>query len=82
MRNRRPAGEKIDAEIDSREGFMETKPANSSRTSALINLLAGVLWIIAAFHPITGGTGIDYWYIALGIFFLVAGILGLYRARK
>jgi hypothetical protein len=66
----------------SEEDYMDKKPINPMRISSAINLFAGVLWVIAAFHPITGGTGIDYWYIVFGVFFMAAGIVGLYQARK
>ena len=61
---------------------MKINPGKLSNLSAWINLLAGVLWIVAAFHPITGEPGIDYWFILFGVFFLAAGILGLLAGRK
>ena len=64
------------------EDYMDKKPIHPMRISSAINLLAGTLWVVAAFHPITGGTRIDYWYIVFGVFFLVAGIVGLLHARK
>jgi hypothetical protein len=64
------------------EDCMDKKSNNPIRISSAINLLAGVLWVIAAFHPITGGTGVDYWFIVFGVFFMAAGIVGLYQARK
>jgi len=64
------------------EDYVDKKPIIPIRISSAINLLAGVLWVIAAFHPITGGTGIDYWYIVFGVFFMAAGIVGLYQAWK
>jgi hypothetical protein len=64
---------RIDQEGTSEEEAMRKNPANTLKISASINLLAGVLWILAAFHPITGDAGVDYLDIVLGIFFLAAG---------
>jgi hypothetical protein len=61
---------------------MDKKSNYPIRISSAINLLAGVLWVFAAFHPITGGTGIDYWFIVFGVFFIAAGIVGLLQARN
>ncbi len=54
---------------------MDDKSKKSSLISPIFNLLAGVLFILAAFHVITNEAGIDYWYVLLGIAFLVSGLM-------
>ncbi len=54
---------------------MGDKNKKSWLISSISNLLAGALFILAAFHLITKEAGIDYWYILLGIVFLVSGLM-------
>lgn len=60
---------------------MENKPANKSNVSAILFILAGILFILAAFHPFTNDTGIDYVYFPIGAVFLIIGIAE-WRAKK
>jgi hypothetical protein len=60
---------------------MENKPANKSNVSDILFILAGVLFMVAAFHPFTNETGIDYVNIPIGVVFLVIGIAE-WRAKK
>ncbi len=56
---------------------MDDKNKKSRHISSIFNLFAGALFIVAAFHVITNEPGIDYWYILLGIVFLVSGLMGI-----
>jgi hypothetical protein len=58
---------------------MGGKPANKFNYSAALNILAGVLFVIAAFHPLTGEQGVDYLYIFVGVLFAIAGIIGVVK---
>lgn len=60
---------------------MENKPANKINVAAALNILAGFLFILAAIHPLSIGTGIDYVYIPIGLVFLVIGIAEI-RKKK
>jgi hypothetical protein len=40
---------------------------------AVINLLASVLWVLAAFGVVKGREGVDFLYLAVGVVSLVAG---------
>ncbi len=47
------------------------------RTSAILNIIAGVLFFVAAFNPLTGESGINWIYIFVGAIFIGGGIWGL-----
>jgi uncharacterized membrane protein HdeD (DUF308 family) len=53
---------------------MENKPAKKNNWTVILFLLAGILYILAAFHPFTNETGIDYINIPIGVVFLAIGI--------
>ena len=61
---------------------MEPKPANKFNTASALNILAGVLFVAAAFHPFTGEPETDYGYIFIGLVFIVLGIAGVLRKVK
>jgi uncharacterized membrane protein HdeD (DUF308 family) len=61
---------------------LENKPANKSKVSAILSILAGVIFILAAFHPFVSGAGIDYVFILIGLVFLVIGIMGVREKKK
>ena len=61
---------------------MENKPADKINVSALFNILAGVLFMLAAFHPLTGEKGIDYAYIFIGLLLLIVGIMEVRKKSK
>jgi hypothetical protein len=60
---------------------MDNKPTNKINVAATLNILAGIIFLLAVFHPFTAGTGLDYVYIPIGVVFLVLGIAGI-RAKK
>ena len=47
---------------------------------ALFNIIAGLLFIVAAFRLLTGEGGVDWMWLVVGILFLAGGAWGL-RAR-
>ncbi len=49
------------------------------RTSAVLNIAAGVLFLVAAFNLLTGDRGIDWMYLLVGAVFVIGGIWGLRR---
>jgi|WetSurMetagenome_2_1015567.scaffolds.fasta_scaffold793366_1 hypothetical protein len=56
---------------------MKTQPPiHKTKISAILNLIAGVLFIMAAFHVLTGESGIDWMWIVVGTLFIIAGIWG------
>jgi hypothetical protein len=79
---RRPGNAARNIQGSSTEAGMKKEPVKIHSISAAINILAGLLWILAAFHPLTGEPGVDYLFIVLGLFFLAAGFFGLMQARK
>jgi hypothetical protein len=48
----------------------------------VINLISGVLWVLAAFGVVRGKEGIDPLYLALGVLSLVAGGVWLLNVRS
>jgi LPXTG-motif cell wall-anchored protein len=50
------------------------------RTSAIFNIVAGVLWFVAAFNPLTGESSIKWMYMILGAIFIAGGIWALRKA--
>ncbi len=58
---------------------MENKPANKFNTASALNILAGVIFAAAAFHPLTGEAGVDYAYIFIGLVFIILGIAGMVK---
>jgi hypothetical protein len=46
---------------------------------ALFNIIAGLLFVAAAFHLLTGESGVDWMWLLVGILFLVGGAWGLRR---
>jgi len=61
---------------------MENKPTNRLNTAAALNILAGVLFVAAAFHPFTGEQGVEYAYIFIGLLFILLGIAGVVKKTK
>ncbi len=61
---------------------MEHKPANKFNTASALNILAGVIFVAAAFHPLTGEPGVDYVYIFIAAVFIILGIVGMVRKAK
>jgi hypothetical protein len=53
------------------------KSERRSRTSAIFNLVAGLLFLVAAFNILTGDPGINWMYIIVGVLFIIAGFWGL-----
>jgi|WetSurMetagenome_2_1015567.scaffolds.fasta_scaffold630655_1 hypothetical protein len=49
------------------------------RTSAILNLVAGLLFIVAAFNLLTGEAGINWMYVFVGVVFIVGGVWGLWK---
>ncbi len=47
------------------------------RTSAILNIVAGLLFLVAAFNILTGDPGINWMYIIVGVIFIGGGIWGL-----
>lgn len=55
----------------------DQKLERRSRMSAIFNLVAGLLFLVAAFNIITGEPGINWMYIIVGVLFIIAGVWGL-----
>ena len=53
---------------------MDNKPTPKFHTASALNILAGVIFVAAAFHPFTGEPGIDYALIFIGLVFIILGI--------
>jgi multisubunit Na+/H+ antiporter MnhB subunit len=51
--------------------------AQRARTSAILNIAAGVLFLVAAFNLLTGEPGINWMYMIVGVLFIGGGIWGL-----
>lgn len=49
------------------------------RTSAILNLVAGLLFIVAAFNLLTGDPIIKWMYVFIGVVFIIGGVWGLWR---
>jgi hypothetical protein len=60
---------------------MENKPANKNNLAAILFILAGVLFMLAAFHPFVARAGIDYVNFPIGAVFLVIGIAELRKVK-
>ncbi len=60
---------------------MEHKDTHKTPASSVINIIAGMLFLVAAFHVITGEAGIDYLYIIIGLLLLAAGITGTIKRK-
>jgi hypothetical protein len=58
---------------------MENKPTPKFNTASALNILAGVIFVAAAFHPLTGEPGIDYALIFIGLVFIIVGIAGMVK---
>ena len=61
---------------------MDDKKKKLLLTSSMLNLFTGVLFVLAAFHPLTDDMGIDYVFIFIGIVFLVLGLMALLSANR
>lgn len=57
----------------------QQQPDNKKKTNAIFNIVAGILFFIAAFNLLTGQGGFDWLSLAAGILFVVGGIWGLMR---
>jgi hypothetical protein len=58
------------------------QPVRKTIISAILNLVAGFLFIIAAFHIITGESGVDWMWLIVGILFIAGGIWGIIGSQK
>jgi hypothetical protein len=61
---------------------MQSKPTSKFNTASALNILAGVIFVAAAFHPLTGEAGVDYAYIFIGLVFIIVGIAGMVKKSK
>jgi hypothetical protein len=61
--------------------MMDDKNKKSLLISSILNLFAGVLFVLAAFHVITNEAGIDYTSILIGIVFLILGLMGIINRK-
>jgi hypothetical protein len=61
--------------------MMDDKKKKLLLMSSMLNLFAGVLFVVAAFHPLTDDMGVDYVFIFIGIVFLVLGLMGLIKRK-
>jgi hypothetical protein len=52
---------------------------HKARTSAILNLVAGLLFIVAAFNLLTGDPIIKWMYVFIGVVFIIGGVWGLWR---
>ncbi len=50
---------------------------NKLRTSAILNIVAGALFFVAAFNILTGDPGINWMYMIVGAVFVGGGLWGL-----
>ncbi len=55
---------------------------NKLRTSAILNIVAGLLFFVAAFNLLTGDPGVNWMYLVVGAIFVGGGIWGMVRPRK
>lgn len=55
------------------------QPDNKQKTNAVFNIVAGILFFIAAFNLLTGQGGFDWLSLVAGILFVAGGIWGLMR---
>lgn len=55
------------------------QPDNKKKINAVFNIVAGILFFIAAFNLLTGQSGFDWLSLVAGILFVVGGIWGLMR---
>ncbi len=53
---------------------------NKLRTSSVLNIIAGALFLVAGFNLLTGGHRIEWMYLLVGAVFIGGGIWGLSRA--
>ena len=62
---------------------MSTKDTdNKLRTSAILNIVAGLLWFVAAFNIFTGDPGVNWMYLVVGAIFVGGGMWVLAKPRK
>jgi hypothetical protein len=61
--------------------MMDDKNKKLLIISSILNLFAGVLFVLAAFHVITTEAGIDYTSMLIGIVFLVLGLMGIINRK-
>jgi len=61
--------------------MMDDKNKKSLPISSMLNLFAGVLFVLAAFHIITNNVGIDYVSMFIGIVFLGLGVMGIIKHK-
>ncbi len=55
------------------------QPDNKQKTNAVFNIVAGILFFIAAFNLLAGQGGFDWLSLVAGILFVAGGIWGLMR---
>jgi hypothetical protein len=57
------------------------QPGNKIRINAVLNIIAGVLFLGAAFNVITGQAGINWMALIASVICLAGGIWGLMRPQ-
>ena len=55
------------------------QPNYKQRISAILNIIAGILFLAAAFHLLTGQGGIDWLSLIAGVIFVAGGLWGLWK---
>ncbi|MCC7355877.1 MAG: hypothetical protein IT330_19225 [Anaerolineae bacterium] len=53
------------------------QPINKQKANAIINIVAGLLFFVAAFNLLTGQGGVDWMWLIVGVLFVAGGIWGL-----
>jgi len=56
------------------------QPNHKQRISAILNIIAGILFFAAAFHLLTGQSGMNWMSLIAGVFFVVGGLWGLWKS--
>ena len=56
------------------------QPSHKQRISAILNIIAGILFLAAALHLLTGQRGMDWMSLLAGVFFVAGGLWGLWRS--
>lgn len=53
------------------------QPGNKHKTNAIFNIVAGLLFFVAAFNLLTGPDGVNWMWLIVGVLFVAGGIWGL-----
>lgn len=51
--------------------------SKKQKTNAIFNIIAGILFFVAAFNLLTGQGGVDWMWLIVGVLFVTGGIWGL-----